>query len=412
MGTDANSNGEGESIQTDLRLKKLYIFTVAFYCLLILLACMLFIIKDHTYFMIVVFFLTIAIGGSLGGFLQAVRTAKSYRLTIPRIVSSLPIMGQHEEVDGIDDFGEVEYIDLGWLGFVYAGLITAFLAVGLLTLSNTVDFSPISVHAFNGSQSNASIPKEILTVATKENADAIFQIIGLVHEHNGQQQGTDLLTAGAAFWALVKLLAISILSGFGGVSLVIGAYNKYNEEFNPKEYEKFKNTVKSDHKMNLSTAFETLLQRARDLVNNRQYNDAIVQCDAILGKFKNNARAYGVKARALAGKEEYAQALKILDKAFALSDLQTDSLEARLHWNYACYLTLDRVPKEINEITSDLKQSLNLIHTRLQKALEKDQYLKSKLLIEKDLNALKQLGSQDITWFDELVNSVKIKQET
>lgn len=354
----------------------------------------------NPFIFVVIFLFVIVLGGALGGFLQAMRSTTSYKIR-----KLIGFTGSEEEEKNPQ---KIEYIDLGWFGFVLAGVVTSFMCIGLLTMSGSADFSPISKPAFkNGSGTNSQnlaseilIPVEVFRTLSEGNEQVINDIVKVVVQHNQAEEKASINGADSAFWTWIKVFSIAILGGFGGVGFISSAYNRYIGE---DEFNQVQQKVDEDFENTKRNTLEVKLQRARNLVKNNQFDDAVEVCDEILQSIHpNHARAMGIKARALSRQGRFIDAISLLDAALSTADM-TDSIKARVYWNIACYKVATAYENGLPANLQESDPTLSEIKTNLECALKFDAHLKLKLPEKEEqlmvLNGLKKMG---IDWFDKL----------
>ncbi|WP_462153994.1 tetratricopeptide repeat protein [Pseudoalteromonas piscicida] len=347
-----------------------------------------------------IFIAVVVLGGSLGGLLQAMRSTSSYKFRKPKFKSA--------------SSAAPEYWDLGGFGVILAGVISAFMAIGVLTMAGAADFSPVSKYAFKSYQNGEHdshhqnndeilIPVAMFSSAHNDNAVEINRIIKVVVEHNLKRENDSITGSDKAFWTWIKIFSFSILSGFGGVGLVSSAYKRYVGE---DEFNDIQQKVKEEYEIARKNTVEIALQRARELIANTQYDEAIKVCDDILTNIHpNHARAIGIKARALSRDGKLAEAIKLLESALSISDM-SESVRARMHWNIACYQTRIDFSEGLPEELDCMVRTLGEIRSHLERAIALDEHLRLKLPDgESDLIVLKSLSARGQDWFDNLVRA-------
>ena len=336
----------------------------------------------------------ITVGGGLGGFLQAMRATTSYK------VRKSNRFKHDDDILDNNQTSKVEYWDLGGYGFVYAGIITAFMAIGLLTMSGSADFSAVSKHAFKSKGNNINetvikIPIELFSNIPLENAEVINNVVKVIVKHNLAQENNSINGADNAFWTWIKMFAFSILSGFGGVGLVSSAYNRYVGE---EELNDIQQKVDKEYESTKKNTLEIQLQRARELILNNQLEDAIEICDEILTSiYPCHPRAMGIKARALSRLQKLSEAIDLLEQALCTADM-SNAVKARMYWNIACYKTLSKFGDGLPIDLDSERIILSEIETNLKCAIKFDSHLKLKLP-DKDDNLTVLVG---VDWFDKL----------
>lgn len=331
------------------------------------------------------FFLVIISGGALGGFIQALSSKGSYKLR-----------RYHNPQSAITS-DKPKHIDLGWYGFILAGSIAAILAIGIFTMSGSVDFSAISSKAFDGKKETPIIiPPQLFTSSHQRNAEEISKIISVINAHNERIEANSKSSTDAAFWSWIKLLGLSILSGFGGVGVVSTAYKKYAPQ---DEVDELRDELEEERKRIILNSIDVKIQNIRDLINSGQSNEALILSNECLEISPNNPRLLGNKARALRGLNKMHEAIEVLESTFNIADM-SNQLRARLLVNLACYKVIVKFEKQPVEY-----QEENFVEIRriLDSAINCDPHIKSAIANDTDLAKLNSLKDNGIMWFHHLV---------
>lgn len=337
------------------------------------------------------FFLVIIIGGILGGLLQALRSKETYTLRKPNLANV--------KKDTNDE--QVQYWDLGFWGFLMAGAITAVLAVGVVTLSGSADFSAISKGAYgNDKKETIPIPLEMFHTGHEKHLSDINKIVELIVLHNNSLESNSLNSENEKFWTWIKLLCISILSGFGGVTFVSNAYKRYVGQ---EQMEQVQQQLKLEHKRTTQNIVDVNIQNIRDLLKDKQPEVALQLCEQTLEIAPNNPRLMGNKARALRSLGRLSEAIDVLESTFDKTEI-SPSLRARLYINLACYKFKqqfgDSLPDEIEKQPDLLKEVEHI----LTNAIALDSHVKKAISADEDLKPLHLLQAKGINWFADLIN--------
>lgn len=351
----------------------------------------------------VLFISVITIGGSLGGFLQGMRSQSSYKIRWLMISSP--------EADTRVAAKKPREIDLGFIGFIVAGVISAYLSIGTLTAAGSVDLRSISQIAYSTDKDASDIiqiPKQLFANGHHDHSEQIAKIVEVIVAHNSNSENNSAQLKQDAFWTWCQLFSLSILCGFGGVSVVTSAYNKYvgKDKFE-ETVQDIRKELEEEHRRSVENSVDTMLQRAREFLQSDQPDEAIKLCQSVLEQRPNKARAFGLMAKAYRQKGHIGKAIQTLDDALSQAECQENAVIARLHWNLACYkliMEFGSEPSGLNDIntTNVNKEFVQEIRLHLESAIRFDSHLRTKLSKDEDLKFLEKFARDDYNWILEL----------
>ena len=331
--------------------------------------------SEITFFMAV-----ISIGGVLGGLIQSFRSPKSYLLPLPRISSSL--------------LHETKHWDTGFLGFIFAGIVGAFILIGLLRLGTTFDFTNL-IDGQKTPTEQIKIPASLFLMAQNSDGDSVQTLFELVVNHNNRINESNEQDYVNTFWAWFELFSMAIIGGFGGVGIVTKAYESYAskdqvEELNQKVDQEIQHTI--------DTRIELEIGKAREMVEDGNSQEALRVCNQILTQLSpHNARAFGIKAKALRNLNQMIEAISVLEETLSVADMLID-MRGKIQFNLACYLTQFHLSEGI--IPTRDHDVLGKIRTLLEESVRNDRTLKHYIKDDSDLTIL-----QSEEWLESLIET-------
>lgn len=151
---------------------------------------------------------------------------------------------------------------------------------------------------------------------------------------------------------LLRLISLSILSGFAGITLLSKASKQFSENISNRlskidaQNKNIQQELKAAQLRDIETQAEFFLRE-------KKYEQAIYACDEMLGIEPNSDLALILKGKAFRLKGKLADAKGLLDTV-----IKRNPNNARAYYNRACYRCLQKEP--IADILSDLAKAIEI----------------------------------------------------